>query len=98
MPENDQNQDLDSILSYVCRFVDGAVKFLEEHKFDGLDIDWEFPSWPTEIQNQTNCFMELLRLVSEKFQQHEPPLLLSVAAGAPKPIIDQSYNVTAMAQ
>ncbi|XP_046672885.1 acidic mammalian chitinase-like isoform X2 [Homalodisca vitripennis] len=79
------------------RFVDEAVKFLEAYEMDGLDLDWEFPNWPTVVTNQTNCFTELLRQLSASFRQRESPLLLSVAAGAPKPIIDNSYNISAMA-
>lgn len=80
------------------RFVDSAVNFLESYHFDGLDIDWEFPSWPTIVENQTNCFTELLQHMSGSFRQREHSLLLSVAVGAPKPIIDQSYNITAMSE
>lgn len=80
------------------RFVDSAVNFLERNRFDGLDIDWEFPSWPTVVENQTNCFTELLQHLSGSFRQREHSLLLSVAVGAPKPIIDQSYNITAMSE
>jgi GH18 family chitinase len=80
-----------------CRFVDSAVSFLLAHGLDGLD-DWEFPSWPTEVFNQTSCYAELLSLLGERFHSRETPLLLSVAAGAPKPIIDRSYNISAMAK
>ncbi|GAA6012940.1 hypothetical protein JCM10207_008387 [Rhodosporidiobolus poonsookiae] len=44
-----------------ARFVETAVKLVEDFGLDGLDIDWEYPRDDVEAQN----YVELLRLTRE---------------------------------
>ena len=39
------------------RFAQSAVQILKDCGFDGIDIDWEYPTSPAQAQN----FVDLLR-------------------------------------
>jgi chitinase len=48
------------------KFVDSAVKFLKEYRFDGLDLDWEYPS----TAQDKNGFSKLISALKRKFKPH----------------------------
>ncbi|XP_013788216.1 probable chitinase 10 [Limulus polyphemus] len=83
-------------------FIQQAVHFLQQHHFDGLDLDWEFPvcwqsscgSGPTSDRSNFATFVRELR---EAFDQVQPTLLLTAAVSASKTIIDNAYDVPSLA-
>lgn len=78
------------------QFIKYAVKFLKEHDFDGLEIDWEYPKcWQIDCNrgpvSDKIGFLSLLRELRETFWKHD--LLLSAAVSPSREIIDQAYEV-----
>lgn len=82
------------------RFAEEAIKLLEENSLDGLDIDWEFPAWPVGDEKQREHFTLLLRELRHYFDKmaKKEKFLLSVAVGAPEPIVDSAYDIPQMAK
>lgn len=65
-------------------FVESVVEFLGLHKFDGLDLDWEYPSGDSDKAGFAELLKELRNALGTK--------LLSVAVAANSTIIDQGMN------
>lgn len=80
-----------------AQFVDNTLKFIKLHKFDGLDLDWEYPSAfdgsrPTDKEN----FSKLVKELKAAFQADG--LLLTAAVAAGKGNIDNGYEVAKICQ
>jgi chitinase len=65
-------------------FVDSVVAFLELYKFDGLDIDWEYPSSASDKAG----LAELMKELRAAFDLRTPKYLLTIAVGVNKTISD----------
>lgn len=83
-------------------FINRLAAFLVKHKFDGVDVDWEFPAWQTGNVDEKHLFTVFLQDLHNALAifgrlTTGVPLLLSVDVAAPKVIIDESYEPVQLA-
>ncbi|CAG2113684.1 unnamed protein product, partial [Medioppia subpectinata] len=82
-------------------FIENAIHFMEKHNFDGLDLDWEYPTcWQANCtagpQSDKINFAIFLRELRLAFNKRAKPLLLTAALGATKEILDNSYEINSL--
>lgn len=73
------------------RFVRHATEFVRKYNFDGLDLDWEYPTQrggkPADKQN----FVQLVKDLRSELNKHG--LILTSAIGASTKVIQEAYSV-----
>ncbi|XP_022174383.1 chitinase-like protein 4 [Myzus persicae] len=69
------------------QFIFHVVSVVNEFYLDGIDINWQFPSWPLLNLEEKYGFAKLL----ETLRYHLPDSILTAAVAAPIRIIKQSY-------
>uniref|UniRef100_A0A6G1SIN4 Putative chitinase 3 n=1 Tax=Aceria tosichella TaxID=561515 RepID=A0A6G1SIN4_9ACAR len=79
-------------------FIFSALEFLRERNFDGLDIDWEFPT----AADKKN-FVDLLKELRDAFdaeakEKRLPKLLLTCAVSAGSETVKSGYDVAPIGQ
>ncbi|GAB6024069.1 hypothetical protein CHUAL_008782 [Chamberlinius hualienensis] len=72
-------------------FVQSAVSFCLKYDFNGMDIDWEYPTDRGGVSADKVNYVKLLSELRSAFDSHG--LLLTVAVSAGKATIDNAYDV-----
>ncbi|KAJ9590785.1 hypothetical protein L9F63_016171 [Diploptera punctata] len=71
-------------------FADSVVAFLQEYGFDGISLDWMYPTQNGGAQEDKDNYILLLQTLQEKFSDYG--YTLAVAVGA-SPVLTKSYDV-----
>lgn len=77
-------------------FVKSALQFLLKYGFDGLDLDWEYPTQEGGKPEDRENFTQLVKELRSAFRKHN--LLLTAALGASAALIDEAYNVEVLSE
>uniref|UniRef100_A0A8D8USC8 Probable chitinase 3 n=1 Tax=Cacopsylla melanoneura TaxID=428564 RepID=A0A8D8USC8_9HEMI len=76
------------------QFVYESIEFLREHKFNGLDVDWEYPRGADDRASYVNLLKELrMAFEGEAKTSGDPRLLLTAAVPASFEAIAAGYDV-----
>lgn len=59
-------------------FLNNILMFLAIHEFDGLELDWEYPTRRGGIPEDRENFISLIKLLHESFEKFGLTLTISV--------------------
>lgn len=83
-------------------FIKQCITMLKQYKFDGFDIDWEFPVWSGDPPEDKDLFVTFLKEFREAaddvWTSPGNPFLLTADVSAIQIMILVSYNVSEMAK
>lgn len=77
-------------------FANSALLFMQEHGFDGFDLDWEYPARRGGAATDKVNFSKMLKLFRKKFDETGKKYLLTAAVAGTGTAADLSYEVPAL--
>ncbi|XP_023943910.2 probable chitinase 2 [Bicyclus anynana] len=79
-----------------AKFVQSVVHFLGTYKFDGLDLDWEYPTKRGGSPEDRNNYVAMVKELKEAFEPHG--YILTAALGAGKETMDTAYDLARLSR
>lgn len=75
------------------KFCDSVLAFCDKYRLDGIDIDWEFPSYTHDKEAFSNLLLSLRKRFDLELFRTGKEILLTVALTPILYIVDQSYDM-----
>lgn len=79
---------------YRQAFVDSVIRFLAEYDFDGLDIDWEYPTDRGGIAEDKENFGMLMETMKNTLKKWD--MLLTIAVPISTDLAEAAYDMDAV--
>ncbi|XP_026755923.2 probable chitinase 2 [Galleria mellonella] len=77
-------------------FIQSVLAFLDKYKFDGLDLDWEYPAKRGGQPHDKANYVTLVKELKEAFQ--DKGYILTAALGAGKNTMDVAYDLAKLSR
>ena len=80
------------------KFVQSAVAFLKDNNFDGLDLDWEYPTcWQVDCSagpaSDKDAYTAWVKELREAMDAEDDNLVLTAAVSPSSEVIQKAYNI-----
>ena len=78
------------------KFVENVLQFVKKYKFDGFDLDWEYPAKRGGNVDDVQNLVLVLKDLRKRFDKEN--LILSIAVGAAESTASVSYDIPSISK